>query len=83
MYAERQRILDVEDGADLAAHLRAVLDADALLWRGRRPRPVDETRITWPLDSRRLTMSQTSRPRDRRHAFSNQPELARAGFNLP
>src|SRR5439155_12113062 len=36
-----ERVLDVEDGAHLAAHLRAVLDADAFFGSCRR---------TWPID---------------------------------
>src|SRR5258705_297988 len=70
-----QRVLDVEDDAHLAVHLLAILDADALLGRGRRPRPVDEHAHYLPLRfpaAHDVPHFETVRPRD---TLSNRADV--------
>ena len=75
MYANGERVLDVENRAHLAVDLRAILDADAVLRRCRRPRPVDEHphhvtgRLATALD---VPDRQAARCR---HSFGNRPNL--------
>ena len=76
--SERQRVLDVENRAHLAVDLLAVLDADAVLRRRRRPRPVDEDPHHVPDASRRLWMSQTVQAARCRPPARQSPESAPA-----